>query len=126
MPARQLRDDVKAPQSSPRIERPEPSYLHPQDAHCSLVASITPATSSPSRNTRCQISRFIKSQRRSPCSTAPARCSSARRQTQAGSKSPRWSARGPSTNSCTSGRSEEHTSELQSPCNLVCRLLLEK
>src|SRR2546426_12514919 len=25
-----------------------------------------------------------------------------------------------------SGRSEEHTSELQSPCNLVCRLLLEK
>src|SRR5256885_12913900 len=23
-------------------------------------------------------------------------------------------------------RSEEHTSELQSPCNLVCRLLLEK
>src|SRR2546426_9008651 len=23
------------------------------------------------------------------------------------------------------GRSEEHTSELQSPCNLVCRLLLE-
>src|SRR2546426_1775757 len=29
-------------------------------------------------------------------------------------------ARAPST------RSEEHTSELQSPCNLVCRLLLEK
>src|SRR5256885_8731315 len=29
---------------------------------------------------------------------------------------------------CTSRsqRSEEHTSELQSPCNLVCRLLLEK
>src|SRR5256885_12674494 len=24
------------------------------------------------------------------------------------------------------GRSEEHTSELQSPCNLVCRLLLEQ
>src|SRR5256885_6656260 len=28
--------------------------------------------------------------------------------------------------SCGRGRSEEHTSELQSPCNLVCRLLLEK
>src|SRR5256885_6513308 len=27
---------------------------------------------------------------------------------------------------CCPGRSEEHTSELQSPCNLVCRLLLEK
>src|SRR5256885_10619002 len=33
------------------------------------------------------------------------------------------------TRSCGVGqavRSEEHTSELQSPCNLVCRLLLEK
>src|SRR6266566_9381848 len=29
----------------------------------------------------------------------------------------------PSRRTC---RSEEHTSELQSPCNLVCRLLLEK
>src|SRR5256885_9093382 len=29
-------------------------------------------------------------------------------------------------NSCRWTRSEEHTSELQSPCNLVCRLLLEK
>src|SRR2546426_7834396 len=27
---------------------------------------------------------------------------------------------------CEDFRSEEHTSELQSPCNLVCRLLLEK
>src|SRR5256885_9586415 len=27
---------------------------------------------------------------------------------------------------CLTPRSEEHTSELQSPCNLVCRLLLEK
>src|SRR5256885_9464778 len=27
---------------------------------------------------------------------------------------------------CDQARSEEHTSELQSPCNLVCRLLLEK
>src|SRR2546426_1364820 len=28
--------------------------------------------------------------------------------------------------SAVAPRSEEHTSELQSPCNLVCRLLLEK
>src|SRR5256885_13207544 len=37
--------------------------------------------------------------------------------------------RGSCRNICrghTCGRSEEHTSELQSPCNLVCRLLLEK
>src|SRR2546426_4484394 len=32
---------------------------------------------------------------------------------------------GPITNTDRT-RSEEHTSELQSPCNLVCRLLLEK
>src|SRR5256885_5338355 len=31
-----------------------------------------------------------------------------------------------SAKSRASSRSEEHTSELQSPCNLVCRLLLEK
>src|SRR2546426_6177433 len=35
--------------------------------------------------------------------------------------SPRMRPGGPS-----GSRSEEHTSELQSPCNLVCRLLLEK
>src|SRR5256885_5998814 len=29
-------------------------------------------------------------------------------------------------NAMADKRSEEHTSELQSPCNLVCRLLLEK
>src|SRR5256885_6394598 len=32
----------------------------------------------------------------------------------------------PDAPACLQPRSEEHTSELQSPCNLVCRLLLEK
>src|ERR1039457_7440149 len=32
----------------------------------------------------------------------------------------------PPTRPSSPNRSEEHTSELQSPCNLVCRLLLEK
>src|SRR2546426_5476342 len=32
----------------------------------------------------------------------------------------------PSSSRRAPSRSEEHTSELQSPCNLVCRLLLEK
>src|SRR2546426_2819860 len=32
----------------------------------------------------------------------------------------------PADGSVRQVRSEEHTSELQSPCNLVCRLLLEK
>src|SRR5256885_8286101 len=35
-------------------------------------------------------------------------------------------ANSPAKRSATFIRSEEHTSELQSPCNLVCRLLLEK
>src|SRR6266850_8602394 len=46
---------------------------------------------------------------------------------------PSGAVRSPSSTCCaTAGavarwpRSEEHTSELQSPCNLVCRLLLEK
>src|SRR5688500_8726827 len=33
---------------------------------------------------------------------------------------------GKTTTAAKLARSEEHTSELQSPCNLVCRLLLEK
>src|SRR5256885_7701810 len=37
---------------------------------------------------------------------------------------PNYCANHPNDNSTE--RSEEHTSELQSPCNLVCRLLLEK
>src|SRR5205807_10468247 len=44
-----------------------------------------------------------------------------RRRLQGGSRHHRATAPGR-----PAGRSEEHTSELQSPCNLVCRLLLEK
>src|SRR2546430_5676517 len=45
--------------------------------------------------------------------------------------SPNWVERAAPVPTCglafaTSGRSEEHTSELQSQSNLVCRLLLEK
>src|ERR1039457_7219308 len=39
-----------------------------------------------------------------------------------GTRTRRYGPSHPQTNT----RSEEHTSELQSPCNLVCRLLLEK
>src|SRR5256885_4745268 len=37
-----------------------------------------------------------------------------------------WRTQGQTMAHSTQNRSEEHTSELQSPCNLVCRLLLEK
>src|SRR5256885_7894025 len=51
-----------------------------------------------------------------PSCRSAARTSAARR----ARRSPGRAARG------AAARSEEHTSELQSPCNLVCRLLLEK
>src|SRR2546426_7467546 len=41
-------------------------------------------------------------------------------------RDPRPAAAAPVLGSLARLRSEEHTSELQSPCNLVCRLLLEK
>src|SRR5256885_9920658 len=41
-------------------------------------------------------------------------------------QSPEGSRSGATRPSGALGRSEEHTSELQSPCNLVCRLLLDK
>src|SRR2546426_8951493 len=37
-----------------------------------------------------------------------------------------WMPNSPTLMNAGRRRSEEHTSELQSPCNLVCRLLLEK
>src|SRR3989454_6433456 len=51
-----------------------------------------------------------------------ARSSPPRRNESMNGRAPRASRSG----SGTTMRSEEHTSELQSPCNLVCRLLLEK
>src|SRR5437867_4558582 len=42
------------------------------------------------------------------------------------SRGGRSTIRGYGSFACTSTRSEEHTSELQSPYDLVCRLLLEK
>src|SRR2546426_8984800 len=45
--------------------------------------------------------------------------------TRAERRDGRWILNGQKTWS-SGARSEEHTSELQSPCNLVCRLLLEK
>src|SRR5256885_3725274 len=64
---------------------------------------------------------------------APTCPPSTRRPRRGGSRStcrsvePRAAERASAQHSGTlTARSEEHTSELQSPCNLVCRLLLEK
>src|SRR5256885_7060068 len=45
---------------------------------------------------------------------------------QAAAPAPAAAAPAPAAAAPAASRSEEHTSELQSPCNLVCRLLLEK
>src|SRR5438874_12608108 len=54
---------------------------------------------------------------RSSCATAPPACWRSR-------TPPRWPRR--PSGCCSTTRSEEHTSELQSRRDLVCRLLLEK
>src|SRR5256885_11278110 len=50
----------------------------------------------------------------------------ARAMARLNARRPRGAASRPRSELPNSARSEEHTSELQSPCNLVCRLLLEK
>src|SRR2546426_10363497 len=61
--------------------------------------------------------------RDAPTAARPAKAAASSSNTLklAGSLSPR-----PPDTMMGASRSEEHTSELQSPCNLVCRLLLEK
>src|SRR5256885_16864085 len=65
-----------------------------------------------------------------PISTAASPSTPQRRGDVARSSTPPVPAAGPLTRRPElpdrTARSEEHTSELQSPCNLVCRLLLEK
>src|SRR5256885_11912824 len=58
---------------------------------------------------------------RSPPRSTPATTSPAPRPS-----TPCWRCRSWRAPAGCAARSEEHTSELQSPCNLVCRLLLEK
>src|SRR5256885_6834548 len=79
------------------------------------------------------ILRSSRRARRWPGTSCPPRCPRrcARRagpdphpRREAARPDPRRRRRAPAQ--CTRRRSEEHTSELQSPCNLVCRLLLEK
>src|SRR5256885_11171857 len=53
-------------------------------------------------------------------------CQCSRSPVNAGERLNRSTRRPFSSVMVASPRSEEHTSELQSPCNLVCRLLLEK
>src|SRR5256885_9357865 len=58
------------------------------------------------------------------CWFTPSTTASSRHRCCTGRSTPRCGAS--SWRCAPAARSEEHTSELQSPCNLVCRLLLEK
>src|SRR5256885_12480283 len=55
----------------------------------------------------------------------PCKCDRRGEKKQGAIRNPIWQAKLGHSGSLIA-RSEEHTSELQSPCNLVCRLLLEK
>src|SRR3989454_3859096 len=80
--------------------------------HDALPICRTTAISRPARTAAARARRGPGTLRRpvSPCGGTTRR----RRTPRACSRTP------------AASRSEEHTSELQSPCNLVCRLLLEK
>src|SRR5256885_12968827 len=83
------------------IRRPPRSTLFPYTTLFRSVAASRPCVRT-GCDDPCEPANWHSGQRRPSCSaTHPAPC-------------------------CASTRSEEHTSELQSPCNLVCRLLLEK
>src|SRR2546426_7259502 len=81
------------------IRRPPRSTLFPYTTLFRSPGSVP----FPDRKADSAAPRYV--QRRVPC--------------RLGRAARRWASTG-------SNRSEEHTSELQSPCNLVCRLLLEK
>src|SRR5256885_2850560 len=81
--------------------RPRPS-ARPRATSMSTACSCAPAVPNPKTT-----------------STATTTCSTT-------TPRPRARARRPPAHRSRPTRSEEHTSELQSPCNLVCRLLLEK
>src|SRR5256885_2830225 len=67
----------------------------------------------PPRSTLFPYTTLFRSDSRSTCRSAEAARPAAQGRPQRGCR-------------LQQSRSEEHTSELQSPCNLVCRLLLEK
>src|SRR5690348_11436432 len=87
--------------------RPPRSTLFP---YTTLFRSRRDCRSTRATSSRSRVVRLRRRIARSPTRTAGSSCS-----TRISSARP-----------CTPGRSEEHTSELQSPVHLVCRLLLEK
>src|SRR5256885_4956884 len=91
------------------IRRPPRSTLFP---YTTLFRSL-PRLRCPARESVPRLRRHKASAQHHPCGSAVPTTG-------------HWSRSRPVAGRSTPVRSEEHTSELQSPCNLVCRLLLEK
>src|SRR5256885_17190364 len=80
----------------------------------------------PPRSTLFPYTTLFRSGRRSAAEGRRHECGSDRRAPAGLDQLPKGVAKGDVAPALLPPRSEEHTSELQSPCNLVCRLLLEK
>src|SRR5207248_5749099 len=91
----------------------------------SFMVKVLPTTSGSPRYARCQYS-YVRTR----TGAAPCTSSSATNVLPSSGRTPKASKKFAETTAvetrCASARSEEHTSELQSPYDLVCRLLLEK
>src|SRR5574337_1039679 len=103
------------------------AHAHPPRAASTVATSATASPQPPGRNYAAARFCFLMI-RRPPRSTlfpyTTLFRSRSHRESSAPSR-PRSGTAGPA-GAATPSRSEEHTSELQSPLNLVCRLLLEK
>src|SRR5256885_12043797 len=91
----------------------------------------------PPRSTLFPYTTLFRSNERTACRPTRVQDGALRREHQVNTQYTRFCPTRSETHACAtrdfrvptqmvSRRSEEHTSELQSPCNLVCRLLLEK
>src|SRR5205807_9214456 len=103
------------------LSQPPPRERFPLSLHDALPIW----TSSPSRCTWIRAPSSLYSMLHGPASASAVSSDSAG-EASIGRTGRPSSSRNSASASCPPARSEEHTSELQSPCNLVCRLLLEK
>src|SRR6267154_2013390 len=109
---------------------PPTASLHPnvsRSASSARIRAVAPSTSSGRGTTRCSIGSGISDITRSAAASRSFKsiCNGAGGASGGGASYPRPN-RSARASAAWPSRSEEHTSELQSPVHLVCRLQLEK
>src|SRR2546426_2419138 len=128
-------NDSKEKKASLLIQRPWKLGTEPISGSASSLISLPPDSYNFTREAAFRESRTaslsptgaISSMTASPCGTTSRQCPRSRSWTLAERMRPFAAFQFVCRNKVSPAtRSEEHTSELQSPCNLVCRLLLEK